>query len=189
MCSEHCKKNIDLIHNNPVFPNASTIGLAPHYRDIDPPTNNLTKIDLDNNTRLVMGLNTIILPGTYIIANNNAEIIIADHSYISKEVILHARSRIVIGKNVLIGQQVRIIDHDGHHIFSDNKKKACNTVNPVIIKDKVWIGFRATILKGVTIGDNSIIAANACVTSDVPNNVIVAGNPAKIVKENIRWER
>jgi acetyltransferase-like isoleucine patch superfamily enzyme len=136
-----------------------------------------------------MGFNTMILSSTYIIANNNAEIFIGDNSYISKEVILHARSRIVIGKNVLVGQQVRIMDYDGYQIFLEKTDKAFNTVKPVIIKDKVWIGFRATILKGVTIGENSIVAANSCVTFDVPNNVIVAGNPAKIVKENIRWER
>jgi len=47
---------------------------------------------------------------------------------------------------------------------------------------------RSMILKGVTIGDNSIIAAGSVVTKDVPNNCLVAGNPAKIIKENIDWE-
>ena len=54
--------------------------------------------------------------------------------------------------------------------------------SPVVIDDDVWIGFNCTILKGVKIGKGSVIAACSVVTKDVPPNVIVAGNPAKIVK-------
>jgi acetyltransferase-like isoleucine patch superfamily enzyme len=53
----------------------------------------------------------------------------------------------------------------------------------VIIKDNVWIGMNAVILKGVTIGENSVVAAGAIVSKNVPANVIVAGNPAIVVKE------
>jgi acetyltransferase-like isoleucine patch superfamily enzyme len=61
--------------------------------------------------------------------------------------------------------------------FSDSK--------PVVIGKNVWIGMYARISKGVTIGDNAIIAANAVVTKDVPANSIAAGNPARIVKTDI----
>jgi len=54
---------------------------------------------------------------------------------------------------------------------------------PVIIGDNVWIGMGAVILKGVTIGDNSVVAAGAIVTKSVPPNVVVAGNPARIVSQ------
>ena len=57
--------------------------------------------------------------------------------------------------------------------------------SPIIIGNNVWIGTEARICKGVTIGDNAIIAANAVVTKDVPANAIAAGNPAKIVKTDI----
>ena len=53
----------------------------------------------------------------------------------------------------------------------------------MIIRDNVWIGFNAVILKGVTVGENSIVAAGAVVTKSVPANVAVAGNPAVVVKE------
>ncbi len=53
---------------------------------------------------------------------------------------------------------------------------------PVIIEDNVWIGMNAVILKGVTIGENSVVAAGAVVSKNVPPNVVVAGNPAVIVK-------
>ena len=53
---------------------------------------------------------------------------------------------------------------------------------PIRIKDNAWIGFGACVMKGVTIGKNSIIAAHAVVVKDVPDNVVVAGNPAQIVR-------
>ena len=54
---------------------------------------------------------------------------------------------------------------------------------PVHIGDNVWLGDHSTVLKGVTIGDNSVVAARAVVTRDVPPNVVVAGSPAKVIKE------
>ena len=57
------------------------------------------------------------------------------------------------------------------------------TPKPVKIGNKVWIGAHATILPGVTIGDGAVVAAGAVVTKDVPSNVVVAGVPAKVIKE------
>jgi len=87
---------------------------------------------------------------------------------------------IEIGDNVLIGQQVVIatINHD----VAPNKRANMLTA-PVKIGNCVWIGAHSTILAGVTIGDNSIIAAGAVVTKDVPQNTVVAGVPAKIIKQ------
>lgn len=87
---------------------------------------------------------------------------------------------IEIGDNALIGQQVVIatINHD----FAPEKRGNMFPA-PVKIGNRVWIGAHATILSGVTIGDNSIIAAGAVVTKDVPANVVVAGVPAKIIKK------
>lgn len=176
-------------YNNPIFPNATSIGLAPHFLALDPPTNEVTRISLNNESKMIMGINTVILSGVYITANNHAEISVGDNSYISQEVTINSRNRIIIGKDVMLAQQVKIMDFDAHNIFSINGHEVTNKSKPVVIQDNVWIGARATILKGVTIGAGSIVGANSCVTSDVPNNVIVAGNPAKIIKENARWER
>ena len=52
----------------------------------------------------------------------------------------------------------------------------------------VWIGMNATVLKGVTIGEGSIVAAGAIVTKDVPDHCLVAGVPAKIIRRDVRWE-
>ena len=86
---------------------------------------------------------------------------------------------IEIGDNALIGQQVVIatINHDLNPEMRANMLPA-----PVKIGNSVWVGAHATILAGVPVGNNSIVAAGAVVTKDVPENVVVAGVPAKIIK-------
>jgi acetyltransferase-like isoleucine patch superfamily enzyme len=82
-----------------------------------------------------------------------------------------------------------ITDSDWHTVY-DRTQRSPEQPTPVHIGDNVWLGDHATVLKGVTIGDNSVVAARAVVTRDVPANVIVAGNPARVVKEldpSARW--
>ena len=76
-----------------------------------------------------------------------------------------------------------IRDSDNHTIIGGKEKTA-----PIKIGNHVWIGARATILKGVKIGDGAVVAAGAVVTRDVPPNTLVGGVPAKIIKENVSWE-
>lgn len=86
---------------------------------------------------------------------------------------------IEIGDDVLIGQQVVIatLNHD-----LDPERRGNMSPAPVKIGNRVWIGAHATILPGVTIGDGAVVGAGAVVTKDVPENVVVAGVPAKIIK-------
>ncbi len=93
---------------------------------------------------------------------------------------ISASEKIIIGKNVRVGQYVLIMDNDFHHVedhFSDGKK------SPVIIEDDVWIAAKATILKGVHIGKGSVVAAGAVVTKDVPAYTLVGGVPAKPIRK------
>ena len=87
---------------------------------------------------------------------------------------------IEIGDNALIGQQV-VIATLNHDLIPE--KRANMIPAPVKIGNRVWIGAHATILAGVTIGDNAVVAAGAVVTKDVPANVVVGGVPAKIIKK------
>ena len=98
---------------------------------------------------------------------------------------LIAKEKISIGKNCQIAWGVTISDHDFHKTYKSGVQNV--ETSPVKIGDGVWIGMNATILKGVKIGDNSIIAAGSMVIRDVPANTMVAGVPAKIVKENIEF--
>ncbi|MBO5397365.1 MAG: acyltransferase [Clostridia bacterium] len=93
--------------------------------------------------------------------------------------------KIVIGEDVAIARDVIIRDTDAHEILGKNH---CKT-KPIVIGNHVWIGTRAIIMKGVTIGDGAVIAAGAIVTKDVPANTIVAGVPATVIRENVEWKK
>lgn len=86
---------------------------------------------------------------------------------------------ITIEDEVLIGPKVNLITEN--HPIDPNDRRALIT-KPILVKRRAWIGAGATILPGVTVGENSIIAAGAVVPKDVPDNVIVGGIPAKIIK-------
>jgi acetyltransferase-like isoleucine patch superfamily enzyme len=86
---------------------------------------------------------------------------------------------ITIEDDVLIGPKVNLIT-ENHPLDPANRKALIS--KPIVVKRNAWIGAAATILPGVTIGENSVVAAGALVTSDVPPNTVVGGVPAKIIK-------
>ena len=101
-------------------------------------------------------------------------------------------NNITIGNNVYISENVTMRDSDNHAISGSttNHPATGSTTDhsaPIIIGNNVLIGINATILKGVTIGDGAVIAANALVNKPVPPNTLVGGVPAKILKENVTW--
>ena len=85
---------------------------------------------------------------------------------------------ITIGNNVKCGANTLITDTDWH---SDDIRSGNDA--PIKICDNVWLGYGVIVLKGVTIGENSIIGAGSIVTNDIPANVIAAGNPCKIIRK------
>lgn len=87
---------------------------------------------------------------------------------------------ITIEDDVLIGPKVSLITES--HPLNPAERKAL-VVKPIVIKRNAWIGANAAILQGVTIGENSVVAAGSVVSKDVPDNVVVGGTPAKIIKE------
>lgn len=97
---------------------------------------------------------------------------------------IHCSNHIKIGYDVCIGNDVDIKDNDGHDVIGSSKPASL----PIVIEDHVWIGARVTVLKGVTIGEGAVVAAGAMVTKDVPPHTMVAGVPARVVKENVSWK-
>lgn len=91
---------------------------------------------------------------------------------------------ITIGNGVRIGRNVSIRDYNGQHVIITETYK--NSA-PVHIGDHCWLCTGCTIMPGVTIGEGSVVAANATVTKDVPPRSLVVGSPAKVIKENIEW--
>jgi len=99
-----------------------------------------------------------------------------------------AQRHVSIGDDVLISWDVLIMDGDGHRIYDANGKQR-NSPMPVMIGNKVWVGCRTLILKGVHIADGVVVAAASTVSKSITaSDSIVAGNPAKVVREHVRWE-
>lgn len=86
-----------------------------------------------------------------------------------------------IGDKTLIGKDVVIMDHNGHGI-APTRRYTPGTAKEVEIKENVWLGNNVVILPGTIIGKNSIVGANSVVKGKFPENVIIQGNPAKIIK-------
>lgn len=123
-----------------------------------------------------------IMTGAYITVNKDAVLELGS-GYINTNCKIDVCSKVSIGNEVCISDQVIIKDCDNHVIDDPSYRMAV----PITICDHVWIGMRAVILKGVTIGDGAIVAAGAVVTKDVPPNCLVGGVPARVLKENVNW--
>ena len=128
-------------------------------------------------------------------AEENAVIEIGDYCYIANASLV-CSERISIGSRVMIAGGVTIADSDFHPLepaarladtvalspVGDRKRRPRIEASPVVIEDDVWIGYNATILKGVQVGTGTIVAPGALVIRDVPAGVEVAGNPARLVE-------
>lgn len=147
-----------------------------------------TKFRLLPNTSITIGSNCsfnsshnsnligIYTPCMFSTIEKGAQIDIGDKCGFSGTVIASALY-IKLGNNVRCGANTLITDSDWH---TDDYRTGAN--KPVIIENNVWLGYGVKVLKGVHIGENSLIGAGSIVTKDIPANVIAAGNPCKIIK-------
>lgn len=140
-------------------------------------------IALGNGSKLILNCPFEIYTGFTISVNKNATLEFGS-GYANNGLFIACFNSIKIGKNVAIAENVTIRDDNNHTILYDGYIKS----KPIEICDNVWIGMNVTILKGVTVGEGSVIAAGSVVTKDVPPHSLVAGVPAKIIKEKIEWK-
>lgn len=174
------KRNAILIGSNHVFSQASCVKLQ------------------DGAKRENVVLKNACWPLGAIIVQDKGIVIMEEYSKIDSTVQLLCVNKIVIGAYTAIAHGTTICDNNNHPVNPDFRKQMRKTPMgssmrmwkhssnaPVVIGENCWIGTNVRICKGVTIGDNSIVAACSVVTKDVPANCIVAGNPAKIVKTDI----
>jgi len=96
--------------------------------------------------------------------------------------VVAAAESIVIGDRVLCGANSTITDTDWHGVYP-SERRAVGRSAPVSIQDDVWIGVGAVVLKGVTIGHGSVVAAGSLVTRSLPPLVVAGGNPARVLRE------
>ncbi|MFM9977254.1 MAG: acyltransferase [Sphingomonadaceae bacterium] len=148
-----------------------------------------------NVDSITIGDNCIVF-GELFVFGHGGKISIGDHCFIGENSRIWSGSGIVIGNRVLISHDVNIFDNDTHpfdlvdrhkHFLDIKHRGHPSDVDlsdmPVIVKDDAWISAKAIVLKGVTIGRGAVVGAGAVVTRDVPDFAIVAGNPAKTVRQ------
>ena len=120
---------------------------------------------------------------------NEARIKIGDDVGMSG-ITIYARDSISIGSHCRIGANTKIFDNDFHPVDPEMRLRSSNqnmSVKPVEIGENVFIGCNSIILKGTKIGDNTTVGAGSVVSGEIPANCVVAGNPAKVIKEDIKW--
>jgi len=139
-----------------------------------------------NNGDIIIGDRTMLWPGVKLVSigtqEKQARLEIGKKCSIGDRTEIHCGERVSMGDQVIIAWDCNILDRDYHSIGGGPE-----STSPVRIGNRVWIGCRVIILKGVTIGDGAIVAAGAVVTHDVPPGVLVAGNPAVIKKQVKSW--
>jgi acetyltransferase-like isoleucine patch superfamily enzyme len=111
------------------------------------------------------------------------KICVGQHVFINQNCTIYDLAEINIGDNVMIGPNVSIIS--AGHSLSPSRRYDGVQGKPIVIENNVWIAAGVTIIGGVTVGENSVIAAGSVVTHDVPSNTLVGGNPAKIIRSII----
>jgi len=145
--------------------------------------NGLGAINIGDNTRFGYLPANVVGDGVIKIqARSNDAVVTFDEDCIcSGNLTIIANQRVSIGKGCLIGDMVSVMDCDFHDV-SPLKRHESGVVAPVEIGDNVWLGARVIILKGVVIGDNTVIAAGSVVSKSLPSNVVAGGVPAKVLK-------
>src|ERR1700722_10802212 len=143
------------------------------------------RIYMVNSTLEIEG-NVSLFPGV-VISAINARVCIKDGTIINGDTHIIALKDIEIGQNCLIAQGVIIRDNDGHKLSTEVGVEADMGIDKVQIGNHCWLGQKAMILKGVILHDNVVVAAGAVVAKSVEENKLVAGVPAKVIKENVKW--
>lgn len=132
-------------------------------------------LQVDGTFSFMYGADIIVFP--------NGKLILGKDSFINSDCKIRCSKEIVIGEGCAISHDFTVMDSDVHCLNGSNH------TSPVKIGNHVWIGTRVTILSGVVVGEGAVIAAGSLVKDDVPAYTLAAGVPAKVVRENIEWEK
>jgi acetyltransferase-like isoleucine patch superfamily enzyme len=143
-----------------------------------------------------------LISGELLIFPQGGEIKIGDWCYLGENSRIWSAASVLIGDRVLISHDANIIDSLTHPLNPRERHEQFRSIvesghptnvkldgKPIVIEDDVWIAAGAIILRGVTIGKGAIVGAGAVVSADVPSFAIVAGNPARVIRELTEDER
>ncbi|MFJ3044732.1 sugar O-acetyltransferase [Herbaspirillum chlorophenolicum] len=124
----------------------------------------------------------VLIPPFY--TTSGSDLAIGRNVFINQNCTIYDLGGVDIGDDVLIGPNVSIITSG--HPLEPSQRHAAVVAKPIRIERNVWIGAGATIIGGVTVGENSVIGAAAVVTRDVPPNTLVGGNPARVIRSDLQ---
>jgi acetyltransferase-like isoleucine patch superfamily enzyme len=143
-----------------------------------------------NGHRISISDGVCIYGGILWMEDLNNEIIIKENTSIQNAhiAVTENHRKLIIGRNCMIAEEVIIRTGDSHPIIDLDTNTIINRGKDVIIEDHVWVGTRSQILKGSILKENSVIGAGSIVTKLVDANTIVAGNPARVIKQKINWQ-
>lgn len=124
------------------------------------------------------------------IEGNGCKVTIGDGTTMTRDIHICVQEdgmSITIGKDCMFSNNIIVRTSDSHPIYKDGQR--INPATPIVIGNHVWIAPETTILKGVTVGDNCILASRSLLTKSVEQSCLVAGLPAKVVKTGVNWTR
>ncbi len=143
-------------------------------------------VSKDKDARIFVGSQVIFDRDVRLWLSRGAQVHIGDRTYLARGSMVLSQQEVRIGSGCAISWSTLIMDSSSYKVGYGSEEPRIR-VAPVIIGDRVWIGCRAVILKGVTVGDGAVIANNSVVTDDVPPGVLVVGNPARVAREGVVW--
>jgi acetyltransferase-like isoleucine patch superfamily enzyme len=121
-----------------------------------------------------------LVPPFYVDCGKNIRV--GARVFINQNCTFYSLAPIIIGDDVLIGPNVSLITSE--HPVAPSQRRAFLVGKPIVIENNVWVAAGSTVIGGVTIGENAVVAAGSVVTKDVPPNTLVGGNPAKVLRSN-----
>jgi len=144
-----------------------------------------SRISTSGGGSVRFGRKVMLAEGAEVGGENGGRVTVGERTSINRFSRIVAHERIEVGCDVMLAQFVTVLDHD--HAFDlgedDQLRFDGYRTAPVKIGDRVWLGEKVTVLKGVTIGDDVIVGAHTLVNKDVPSNCVIGGSPFRILKK------
>lgn len=152
---------------------------------------NLEITVLGSRNQILVGADVVFLDGAVWCSSDDGVIRIGEQTTISEAslTLTEPGMSITIGRDCLLSWKINLRCGDGHPIVDQTTGEIINAARPIILGDHVWVAAHVEVLKGVTIGDHSVIGTHSVVTHDVPAHAIAVGVPARVRRENITWLR